>query len=67
MVGESKKYIAAHVALQWISLLSNIVMMWEIAHLLQGLYEKTVSKKQIISVVVIAIGAVAVRFFCSTL
>ncbi|WP_455044287.1 ABC transporter ATP-binding protein/permease [Lancefieldella rimae] len=67
MVGESKKYIAVHVALQWISLLANIVMMWEIAHLLQGLYEKTVSKNQIISVVVIAIGAVAVRFFCSTL
>ena len=67
MVGESKKYIAAHVALQWISLLANIVMMWEIVHLLQGLYEKTVSKNQIISVVVIAAGAVAVRFFCSTL
>ena len=67
MVGESKKYIAAHVALQWISLLSNIVMMWEIAHLLQGLYEKTVSQNQIISVVAIAAGAVVVRFFCSTL
>ena len=67
MVGESKKYIAAHVALQWISLLANIVMMWEIAHLLQGLYEKTVGKNQIISVVVIAVGAVVVRFFCSTM
>ena len=67
MVGESKKYIAAHVALQWISLLANIVMMWEIAHLLQGLYEKTVSQNQIISVVAIAAGAVVVRFFCSTL
>lgn len=67
MVGESKKYIAAHVALQWISLLANIVMMWEIAHLLQGLYGKTVGKNQIISVVVIAVGAVVVRFFCSTM
>ncbi len=67
MIGESKKYIAAHVALQWISLLANIVMMWEIAHLLQSLYEKTLSQNQAIFVAVIAAIAVIVRFVCSVI
>lgn len=67
MVGESKKYIAAHVVLQWISLLANIVMMWEIAHLLQSLYEKTLSQNQAIFVAVIAAIAVIVRFVCSVI
>lgn len=67
MIGESKKYIAAHVALQWISLLANIVMMWEIAHLLQSLYEKTLSQNQVIFVAVIAAIAVIVRFVCSVI
>ncbi len=67
MIGESKKYIAAHVALHWISLLANIVMMWEIAHLLQSLYEKTLSQNQVIFVAVIAAIAVIVRFVCSVI
>ena len=37
-VGESKKYIAANVVLQWLALVANIAMMGAIAALLQGLY-----------------------------
>ena len=62
MVGESKKVHCRSCCLTVDFLLANIVMMWEIAHRLQGLYEKTVSQNQIISVVAIAAGAVVVRF-----
>ena len=67
MVGGSKKYIAANVALQWASLVANIVMMWAVAHLLQSLYEKTVSRDQAVFVAIVAAAAVAVRFVCSVL
>ena len=38
-VGESKRYIAANVLLQWIALAANIAMMGAIALLLQSLHE----------------------------
>ena len=38
-VSESKKYMAANVAVQWCSLIANIVLMAGIAGFLQKLYE----------------------------
>ena len=40
-VSESKKHIAANVALQWCSLVANIAMMWAVAGLLTALYDGT--------------------------
>ena len=66
-VGESKKYIAGNVALQWTSLAANIVMMGAIAHLLQSLYTGGPVGDQIVRTAVIAAAAVAVRFVCAVL
>ena len=64
-VPESKKYIAANVACQWVSLGANIVMMASIARLLQGLYRGTASGIGMTAVAVLI--AVGLRFLCSVL
>ena len=46
-VSESKKYIAGNVALQWCSLVANIVMMTAVARLLAGLFRGTVESGDI--------------------
>lgn len=66
-VEESKKYIAANVAFQWISLAANITMMIAIARLLQGFCEDSISAKHVITTAAIAIATVAIRFICSLL
>ena len=64
-VKESKKYIAANVISQWVSLAANIVMMAAIAKMLQKLFESTISGKQIMLTAVTAAAAVIVRFVCA--
>ena len=66
-VSESKKYIAGNVACQWISLAANITMMASITNLLAKLFEKQADEKDITSMFVVAVIAVAVRFLCSIL
>ena len=66
-VKESKKYIAANVVLQWLSLAANIAMMAAIAHLLKGLYDGTAGKTQLAVTAGIALAAVLVRFACATM
>ncbi|MDI9468994.1 MAG: ABC transporter ATP-binding protein/permease [Bacillota bacterium] len=66
-VKESRRYIAAHVACQWFSLLANIVMMGAIARLLAGLYRSGVSGEEAGRSALMVILALAVRFFSSLL
>ena len=66
-VSDSKKYIAANVACQWISLAANITMMGAIAHLMQKTYEGTADNNSILTTAVVAVIAVVVRFMCSIL
>ena len=66
-VEESKKYIAGNVICQWISLAANIAMMGAIAHLLQGLYDGTAGRGQILLTAAVVLGAVALRFACAVL
>ncbi len=70
MVGESKKYIAGNVILQWCSLVANIVMMTSIVCLLQDLFQKTADTESIAvsglaATAVAALIAVCIRFFCT--
>ena len=65
-VKESKKYIAANVVCQWISLAANITMMGAIAKMLQNLFEGTASDGRIALTAAIAAVAVVVRFICAT-
>lgn len=62
---ESKKYVAANVALQWCSLAANIAMMWSIAGLLAALYGGTAGPERLRRTAATAVIAVAVRFACT--
>lgn len=64
-VGESKKYVAGNVALQWCSLAANIMMMACITKLLEGLYHKTADVKSMIAVAGAAMTAIVIRFLCT--
>ena len=66
-VPDSKKYIAGNVICQWISLVANITMMISITQLSARLFEQTANAKSIITTLIVATAAVAVRFFCTTL
>lgn len=64
-VKESKKYIAANVAVQWIALAANIAMMGAVAGLLQKLYDGTLTPGRLAWTAAGALGAVAVRYVCA--
>ena len=64
-VPESKKYIALNVALQWLSLAANIVMIGAISFFLQKLLTKTVDVTSIVVLASIAVGAIIIRFLCT--
>ncbi|MDO4944557.1 MAG: ABC transporter ATP-binding protein/permease [Ruminococcus sp.] len=64
-VGESKKYIAGNVAVQWLSMISNMAMIFSIAHMLEKLITKDFSGTALTAVT--AAAAVIVRFVCSRL
>ena len=65
MVPESKKYFAGNVLMQWISLAANVVLMMSITRFFASLYAKNMTGKDFAVFSVIAIMAVAVRFFCA--
>lgn len=64
-LGQSKKYIAANVALQWGALVANIGMMAAIARLLQQLYRGTADGGALVLTAGITLAAVAVRYLCA--
>ncbi len=66
-VPESRKYIAGNVALQWISLGANIVMMGAVARLFQLLYEGKLDGRAAAVTAGTAAAAVAARMVCGIL
>ena len=67
VMGDSKKYIFLNVAVQWISMIFNMLMIFTVADLLQKLYEKSHTAGDIILTVIAVSAAVLVRFICSRL
>ena len=65
-VGESKRYIAGNVLLQWLSLLANIAMMAAITALLAGLFSGSAEGGSLLAAALAAAAAIAVRFACTT-
>ena len=65
-VGESRKYIAGNVLLQWLSLLANIGMMASVTMLLAGLFAGRADGRYFLRTALAAVAAVAVRFACTT-
>lgn len=64
-VPESKRYIAANVALQWAALVANIVLMACATDLLQALYSGSTSKGRLYGVLGLAVAALVARFGCT--
>lgn len=64
-VPESRKYIAGNVALQWLSLVANIVMMTSIATLLSALYIYRETSALFFNAVMVMLAAMLVRFACA--
>lgn len=64
-VGESKKYIAGNVILQWISLLGNIVMMFAVTGFLVLLYEKKVQTDDMIKFALLVGSVILIRSVCA--
>ena len=65
IVPESRKYIAGNVALQWLSLVANMVMMTAIATLLSALYFYREMSTLFSGAVVAMLAALLVRFGCA--
>ena len=65
-VSKSKKYIAGNVTLQWCSLAANIVIMFCITGLLEGLYIGTVDSNSILLSAGVLLAALIVRYLCAT-
>ncbi len=66
-VKESKKYVAANVALQWGGLLANIGLMSAVASLLQRAYDKTIDGKVLGTTAAIVGVMLVIRFVCTAL
>ena len=66
IVPESRRYIAANIIFQWISLAANIAMMTSVATLLADLYTGRESGRVMLTLA-IAAGAIVVRVVCTIL
>lgn len=64
MVGDSKKYVAGNVVTQWCGLAANIVLMGQVAGLLQKLYERQAVKNDYILTAAVFAAVMIVRFIC---
>ena len=64
-VGESKKYIAANVALQWVSLAANILLMGVFCRVLADLFTGHLAPGALVRAAALVLAAVAVRVACS--
>ena len=65
-VPESRKYIAANVALQWCGLVANVAMMMSIASLLASLLTAPASSARLLTTAAVAAAAVLIRWLCTT-
>ena len=65
IVPESQKYIAGNVALQWLSLVANMVLMTVIATLLSALYIYRETSGLFFDAVIVILTALLVRFGCA--
>ena len=65
-VPESRKYIAANVALQWCGLVANVAMMMSVASLLASQLSARTSSARLLTTAAVAAAAVLIRWLCTT-
>ncbi len=64
-MGDSKKYIFGNVAAQWVSLASNIVMIFAVAKLMDKMISRSANMKDYAFAAAAAVCSLIVRFVCS--
>lgn len=64
-VPESKRHIAGNVAAQWISLVANIVIIFMVGWILEGLWNQELSGNRVILGSVVFLVGLLVRFICT--
>lgn len=64
-VSESKRYIAAQVALQWVSLLANIALMLMVTQFLAALLQSQGSAALAARLGLVAVATLLIRYLCS--
>lgn len=67
LVQGSKKYVALNVVSQWVCLISNIVLMFDIAYLLGTLYTRNLTTKDFIVLGTIAVITLIVKYVCTVI
>lgn len=65
LVPESRRYIAANVALQWVALGVNILLVGAVSGLLATLWQGHVTAARLGGTAALALAALAVRFVCA--
>lgn len=65
LVPESRRYIAANVALQWVALGANILLVGAVSGLLATLWQGHVTATRLGGTAALALAALAVRFVCA--
>ncbi len=65
LVKNSKKYIALNVISQWISLCANITLMGMFAYFLEQVYLGNLTHNVFVSIVVVTIVSLIIRFICT--
>lgn len=65
LVPESRRYIAANVALQWMALGANILLVGAVSGLLATLWQGHVTAARLGGTAALALAALAVRFVCA--
>lgn len=64
-LGDSKKYIAQNVALQWCGLIANITMIFSIGNLFANLILGRADGKTVLLTAIIMLAALCIRFVCT--
>ena len=64
IVPKSKKYVGLNVLFQWLSLISNIVIIFTIVNVINSLYKGTYNKKLVLISIVIFLVCMVIRYFC---
>ena len=61
-VGESRKYVIFNVLFQWLSLISNVLMMGTVAYLLNSLYIGTTTVRTFLVTALVTLLSVVIRY-----
>lgn len=63
----SGKYIIYQIAWQWLSLLAQIAIVWQVTQLIDGAWQKSITSSDVLTTIGIVTAGLIVRFVCDRL